>query len=388
MIIKECFKVRHFILAAVFVTGLGPLTHAAAQQRSFLVDLNTRTATLLDTIGENAIASGINDAGQVVGSSFTSGAISHSFITNPSGVGITDLGSLGVLGSEANGINNAGQVVGTTSQTSGQLGAFITGPDGVGMRAIGKLEGDTESSAWGINNSGQVVGLSVLNTTSVQSFHAFITGPNGVGMRALGTLGGGSSGPQDINDAGQVVGDSVTAEGRHRAFITGPNGVEMRDLGTLAGDHRSDAWAINNAGQVVGGSLTAAGLSHAFITGPDGLGMRALGTLEGDAASYAWDINDAGQVVGSSVTAEGLQRAFFTDSNGTGMTDLNSFVELPQGVILTEAMGINNNGQVVAVGVGIVPEPETYAMLLAGLGLVGFMARNRKLRRKKVSKPF
>ena len=28
--------------------------------------------------------------------------------------------------------------------------------------------------------------------------------------------------------------------------------------------------------------------------------------------------------------------------------------------------------------VAVVPEPETYAMLLAGLGLVGFMARRRK----------
>ncbi|MEG1118645.1 MAG: FxDxF family PEP-CTERM protein, partial [Janthinobacterium sp.] len=28
--------------------------------------------------------------------------------------------------------------------------------------------------------------------------------------------------------------------------------------------------------------------------------------------------------------------------------------------------------------VSAVPEPETYAMLLAGLGLVGFMARRRK----------
>ena len=30
------------------------------------------------------------------------------------------------------------------------------------------------------------------------------------------------------------------------------------------------------------------------------------------------------------------------------------------------------------VGVAAVPEPETYAMMLAGLGLMGFVARRRK----------
>ena len=31
------------------------------------------------------------------------------------------------------------------------------------------------------------------------------------------------------------------------------------------------------------------------------------------------------------------------------------------------------------INVAAVPEPETYAMLLAGLGLIGFTARRRKL---------
>ena len=39
-----------------------------------------------------------------------------------------------------------------------------------------------------------------------------------------------------INDAGQVVGSSITAAGAQHAFITGPNGVGMTDLGTLGGD--------------------------------------------------------------------------------------------------------------------------------------------------------
>jgi hypothetical protein len=45
-------------------------------------------------------------------------------------------------------------------------------------------------------------------------------------------------------------------------------------------------------------------------------------------------------------------------------------------MILTNAMAINNNGQVIAAG--LIPEPETYALMLAGLSLIGFMARRKK----------
>ena len=96
-----------------------------------------------------------------------------------------------------------------------------------------------------------------------------------------------------------------------------------------------------------------------------------------NSASSAYGINDAGQVVGYSGTAAGTKHAFITGPNGVGMTDLNSLVSQSGGVVLTEATGINNHGQVAAIGSPI-PEPEIYALMLAGLGLVGFMARRRQ----------
>jgi hypothetical protein len=56
-----------------------------------------------------------------------------------------------------------------------------------------------------------------------------------------------------------------------------------------------------------------------------------------------------------------------------GMMKLNSLIDLPQGVILMRAMDINNKGQVTAWG--LIPEPETYALMVPRLGMVGFAAR-------------
>ena len=203
--------------------------------------------------------------------------------------------------------------------------------------------------------------------------HIFITGPNGVGMTDLANLGGRFTRPAGINAAGQVVGTDVF----QHAFITGPNGVDMTDLGTLGGN-RSEAYGINDSGQVVGRSTTTINNweYHAFITGPNGVGMTDLGTL-GGGESFAQGINDMGQVVGYSRTAAGSYHAFITGPNGVGMSDLNTLVHVPDGVVLTNATGINNVGQIIAVTTPV-PEPETYALLLAGLGLIGVMAHRRK----------
>ncbi|WP_371264343.1 PEP-CTERM sorting domain-containing protein [Nitrosospira sp. Nsp14] len=54
-------------------------------------------------------------------------------------------------------------------------------------------------------------------------------------------------------------------------------------------------------------------------------------------------------------------------------------MSLPDSVVaLTLARDVNNLGQVAVTG-NLIPEPETYVMLLAGLGLLGFIARRRNL---------
>ena len=75
--------------------------------------------------------------------------------------------------------------------------------------------------------------------------------------------------------------------------------------------------------------------------------------------------------------AGGAQHAFITGPDGAGMMDLNSLVDVPAGVILEQAFGINNSGQVIAIA--NVPEPEIYALFLAGLALVGFIAWRKKM---------
>jgi probable HAF family extracellular repeat protein len=170
MNIHRCYTLRNLVLAAVLTIGFA--SSGLAQTRALLVDLNSKEATNLGTLDSRA--SGINDAGQVVGASDTANGQTHAFITGPNGVGMTDLGTLGGDFSEAYGINDTGQVVGESGTNRGTH-AFITGPNGAGMTDLGTL-GGLNSTAYGINNAGQVVGSF---RTAYEETHAFITGPNG-----------------------------------------------------------------------------------------------------------------------------------------------------------------------------------------------------------------
>jgi probable HAF family extracellular repeat protein len=158
----------------------------------------------------------------------------------------------------------------------------------------------------------------------------------------LGTLGGERSYAYAINDSGQVVGQSFTADSQARAFLWDKDNG-MQDLGVLeipgnpGRPYYSCATGINNSGQVVGYSGYADGPEYAFLW--ENGHMSSLGTLGGRKSSAA-AINNRGQIVGSSTNLNGNTRAFLWD-NGI-MQDIDTLEGRT-----THAYGINDHAQVV-----------------------------------------
>jgi len=240
------------------------------------------------------------------------------------------LGALGGSWSSAYDINERGEIVGWATTADGFLHAFLW--QGGTMTDLGTLDGGNMSSALAINNRGQVVGYGTITSDDPGPegpYHAFIW-QDGV-MTDLGSLGGADSRARDINDRGQVVGESETASGVGHAFLW-ENGI-MTDLGTLGGTG-SFAVAINERGQVLGTS------SLRDFLWQDGV-MTDLGNhgwSRGPGSSN--DLNDHGEVVGWLEEPSGAYHAFIAH-DGT-ITELGT-------VVGTKAVpsAINNHGQVV-----------------------------------------
>jgi probable HAF family extracellular repeat protein len=278
----------------------------------------------------------INAAGEVVGTYLTGGGIYYNgqiFTRVPDIAGRTNP----VPAIYA--INNRKLLVGHTfvgPETNQVRQAYVFDAKTGTSRMLGSLHGPAgESDAWGINDAGVVVGFSMTATGTMHAVRFELDGA----ITDLGTLGGARSWATDINEHGDIVGSSEIAEGIARAFLI-PAGGRMIDLGSFGGAE-SRATAINDRGEIVGAAQTVDREWHAFLY-RDGKLQEV-----GDAGSHAYDINNESVIVGTMRGANGLPQAFVRYPGGPSR-ELGSLVTLPAEHFLTEATAINDRGEILA----------------------------------------
>jgi probable HAF family extracellular repeat protein len=218
---------------------------------------------------------------------------------------MTPLPILGGNNGMAFGINNRGQMVGTAENAvqdptcpPPQVLQFkpVLWEKGQ-IRELPTVLGDPDGFVNAINDNGQAVGNTV--DCGYVTVHAALW-DNGTATN-LGTLGNLTLNPNAINNTGQVVGTAFDPFGSTNVAFLWEKGAAT-SLGTLPGDVESHASAINDKGQVVGQSCHGSAPENcsAFLW-ENGV-MTDLNTLiPPTSALLLWDaggINSHGDVVG------------------------------------------------------------------------------------------
>ena len=281
--------------------------------------------------------------------------------------------TLGGSESPAFGINSSGVVTGwsLTSSPTEQAYSYSGGT----TTSLAPLVGGLDSQGSAINNSGVIVGSMNYAPNNSEAFEL-----SGTTVTYLGFLPGGiNSVANAISPSGLITGWADDSSGNEVFIYSTANGLVS--IGSLGGPGGAGT-AINDAGQVAGYSYVNGGTAqHAFLY--SGGAMHDLGTF-GGTNSAAFGINAAGWVVGEADTNAGTDA--FIYMNGV-MYDLNSLLVNAPGIDLTDAVAINDNGQILANGPNgaylLTATPEPSSLWLAFAGLLPVLASVKRSRREK-----
>ncbi len=302
----------------------------------------------------NSTAMGVNNSGLIAGWSEFDAA--HRLDSQHKHACLWDAGvhqwldePAAATNSQANDVNDLGVAVGTWNTWSLGMSSNVDVhaikwlADGTAVDL--SVPGEWASQAYAVNLSDQIAGAWFDNS----GWHAVRWDSDG-NPQNIGDLYGVGAMAFGLNDAGEVVGESVTANGGRMAFFWDG---QMHALDTLGNpeDDFYQAVDINNSGLIVG---------HVFDR--PGNTLRPLLWWENE----AYDLNDL------------LEEPFVSSNYGS--------------VTFTEALAVNESGVIAVMGNSAapfgatrpyllvpVPEPSTWALLV--IASVGVLLRRVRVRR-------
>jgi hypothetical protein len=291
---------------------------------------------------------------------------------------------------QALGINGSGKIAGYGNATTFN-GFTLTLPSSFARLNVPGADGGTQVT--GIDAAGDTVGFSI--TGGVTNGFANTGGQGGTfttvddpGFAFTQLLGISSNG---ATAAGYWTHDAAGATGQLAGFVTGGPGFTSPTFfginSLLPANTNSQATGVNDAGEVVGFYQEGPNTSPVFTGFVDKAGSVTPLEFPGATSTQALGVNDLGEIVGDYVTG-GVMHGFL--DNARTFTTLD-----PTGSTATTINGINDSGTVVGFYVNanastigtegtMVPEPSTWAMMLAGFAGLGFLGY-RKVRQGKLA---